>query len=659
LLKKIGVILAILAIAVVALGLRLYRFSPPSTLTAYTIDPTLQLPPGLHSDEAYNALGGWRILHTGQWSPYSDIDQGRSVAHMTLTAAVIALAGPLAESARLTSLIAGLISVAATVWLVQALFSAQLPVHLLRVLQLIAAGEVAATYWFVNFSRAGFELITLPMFMIPAFAAMWQWLHRPTWPRTLLAGVLLGATLYTYYAAYIVPALAVLSSGLYFWSKRRNPPVWRYWLIYLLIGGLMALPLGLYALDRPDIFWHRLSDTAASTEVNLLDNALRTLGGLAFSGDLTVAYNLPARPLLDPIQLALGVIGLLLCLRRVKQPEFLFVPVWALVLMLPAMLSVGAPAFNRLAGAVPAILLLVALGGAQLYQWLSRLRWKWLAPVVLTAVLVFTTLQTAYAYFELWPRAKGLLNAFSVSERIQAEVIQAQAGTQTMYLSPSDNQRSIFSYLWQQQPLAISFNGRRCTVMPQTLTRDTSWVVNLSEDKRTLERLSALYPQIESHPVWVNTGTTVVTQLALPADLTAQVPTTTLATVGDLFQLRDYHLIEPPVAGGRLRARLLWQPIGSTPDDWIISTYLSDAAGQIYAQDDRQPCDGSYPTSRWQPSDLVSDDRTLTLPEDWPAGNYQLAIVFYRLSDGARLPIHGPAGESRGEVLILDTIAVP
>ena len=98
------------------LPLRLYRFTPPPTLTAYTIDPTSQLLPGLHSDEPYNALGGWRILHTGQWSPDSDIDQGRSVAHRTLTAAIIALVGPLAESARITSLIARLISLAGMVW---------------------------------------------------------------------------------------------------------------------------------------------------------------------------------------------------------------------------------------------------------------------------------------------------------------------------------------------------------------------------------------------------------------------------------------------------------------------------------------------------------------------------------------------------------------
>ena len=67
--KKIGFILAIAAVAIVALGLRLYRFTPPSTLEGYTIDPVIQLPPGLHSDEAYNALAALRFLQTGEWKP--------------------------------------------------------------------------------------------------------------------------------------------------------------------------------------------------------------------------------------------------------------------------------------------------------------------------------------------------------------------------------------------------------------------------------------------------------------------------------------------------------------------------------------------------------------------------------------------------------------
>jgi hypothetical protein len=657
-LKKIRFILAFTAIAAVALSLRLYRFSPPATLNDYTANPTSQLPPGLHSDEAFNALGGLRILETGQLAAYSSIDEGRSVAHMTATALVITLLGPIAESTRVASLLFGLAAIATIAWLVRALFREILSPTQLLILQIFAAFQVAVTYWFVHFSRTGFELITLPALMLASFAALWHWLHRPSISKSILAGGVLGLTLYSYYAAYAVPVVVGLT--LVAWAlNRRGRLRWRQVLTYAGAFGIVALPLGLYALAEPATFFHRISDTAAPSVLKALTIGARTVFGLVAVGDTTTAYNLPGRALLDPIQVVLSFIGVVMCLRRIKQPEFLFILLWLVVMLLPAQLSDSAPAFNRLAGAVPAIILLGALGGVQIYQWLARLKWKWVAPLVILSLLAFTTLKTAYDYFEVWPQSKGLLSTFSLNERIQSEVIQSQLTTQQNYISPSDNQRSIFAYLWQERNLAISFNGRRCTVLPRVTTLATTWTLNTLEDKRTKERLSALYPQLVSQPVWVESGTTAVAQLSLPAGLTAQVPTTTIATFGDLFRLRDYRLIDPPTQGGQLRARLLWEPIGPTSDDWVIATYLLDSAGRLRAQEDRQPCDGSYPTSRWQSTDLISDDRVLPIPTDLPAGEYQLAIAVYRLSDNTRLPVRGSLDQPLDDMFFLGTVTVP
>lgn len=657
--KKVWFILAILAIAAVALGLRLYRFVPPSTLEGYTVDPVSQLPPGLHSDEAYDAVAALRILNSGQLAPYSTIDQGRAVAHIYLTALVMVVAGPMPESSRIASVIASLLSVAAMAWAAREIFRTKFSAAELRVLQLIAAAQIAGTYWFVHFGRMGLDNIAVPWLMLPAFALLWRWLHQPSFKLSLLAGLSLGLVLYAYPAAYAVPivvALTILAERL---TQPEAFPPRAQLASYVTAFSLVALPLVVYAAQNPDQFIHRMQDTAAPSVGGLLDNLRLTAGGLFLQGDMLPFYNLPGRPLLDPIQGALTLIGGWLALRRFKQPEFLFVLLWCTIMLLPGILSAWSPAFNRMTGAVPGILLVTSLGGLQFYRWLSKLRWKWVAPATLAALVLVSFILTAHDYFVAWPNSKGLLTTFSLPERIQAQAVKAQAATQQLYLSPSDNQRSIFAYLWRDQPLAASFNGRRCTVIPRKLARDTSWVVNLMEDKRTLERLSALYPQVDSQPLWVNTGSTVVTQLFLPAGLTAQVPSTTLATVGDLFRLRDYRLIESPTRGGRLRARLLWEPIGTTTNDWTIATYLTDSSGAIVAQDDRQPCDGSYPTSRWQSGDLISDDRTLAVPADLPPGNYQLAIVFYRLSDNTRLPVRGSANQPLGDMLYLGTVTVP
>ena len=657
--KKIGLILAILANLAVALGLRLYRFTPPPALNDYTANPVSQLPPGLHSDEAFNDLAALRLLRSGEWTPYSSIDQGRSVAHLTVTAAVIAVAGPIAEASRITSLIAGMISIAGMLWLVRVLFRSIYSDSDRLVLQLIAAVQVAGTYWFVNFSRAGFELITLPALLLPAFALLGHWLHRPSLRVSLLGGGLLGLTLYTYYAAYALPAIVAVIFATCLLIGHQRRPLFRQMIVYGVACGMVALPLGLYALNSPNQFIQRLKDTTASSETNLGENVVRTVGGLFFTGDTTTAYNLPGRPLLDPIQSVLFVIGLCVCLRRGRRLEFFFVMVWLIVMLLPAMLSNGAPAFNRMAGALPAILLLVALGGLQLYRWLSQLRWKWIGPIALVVLSTFTVILTAHDYFDVWPNSNGLLYTFSMPERLQAEAIASLPRTTDVYLSPSDSQRPMFAYLWQDQARAKSFNGRRCTVAPARIDRSTVWLVNTREDKRSADRLSMLYPSIQTDVLWLQNGTPVVSQFSISGSSRAQLPDQSIGSVGDLFKLYNVNLIGPPQRGKRLTIRLGWQSIAPTTDNWTEAVYFIDTNNQIRVQDDRWPCDNSYPTSIWQPGELMIEDRLIDLPADLPAGHYTLAIVFYRLSDNTRLPVYSPHGEPAGDILKAEQIAIP
>lgn len=651
--------LAIVLIVLTAIGLRVYRLAPPPALDDYSADPVAQLPPGLHSDEAYDALAALRVLRSRELAPYSTVDQGRAVAHIYLSALVIAVAGPVAEASRIASVIAGLMSIAGMAWLVQELFRPIFSAREIRCLQLIAVAQLAGTYWFVHFSRMGFDIIAVPWLMLPAMALFWRWLHAPTLRRSLLAGGGLGLVLYAYPAAYAVPVIMVFTLAAWWTRRDRRLPL-RHLGLYGLAFAVIALPLAAYAIGQPELFTHRMQDTAAPTLSTLIENAGSTLWGIVGRGDGEVFYNLPGRPLLDVVQSVLAAIGLWIALRRIKQPEFLFILLWSAIMLLPGILSAWAPTFNRITGAVPGILMLVTLGGKQVYQVLTAIRWRWLAGAVVGAALLFTFGATFIDYFIRWPQATGLIYSYSVGERIQAEAVRAAPAGAEVYLTPSDRQRPIFEYLWQDQPLAKSFNGRRCAVAPRQTRQDTRWFANANEDKqRTRDRLSALYPQLAERILWVNTGTPVITELSIGPGATAQLPTAILATVGDTFRLRDYRLVGQPTRSSPLRARLLWEPLGLTPDDWTVGTYLLDAAGRIRAQDDRQFCDGSYPTSQWQIDDLISDDRVLPIPQDLPAGDYQLAIVIYRPSDNTRLPVRGPDDQPLGDTLTLGTVAVP
>ncbi len=88
-----------------------------------------------------------------------------------------------------------------------------------------------------------------------------------------------------------------------------------------------------------------------------------------------------------------------------------------------------------------------------------------------------------------------------------------------------------------------------------------------------------------------------------------------------------------------LRLTLFWQSLAALSTDYTSFVHLRDETGATVAQRDGQPLDGAYPTSRWQPGEVVIDPITLTLPEELPPGQYKLFTGLYQLDTLARLPV--------------------
>jgi hypothetical protein len=441
--------------------------------------------------------------------------------------------------------------------------------------------------------------------------------------------------------------------------KRTERPTFRQIIAYALAFTLVVLPLLIFALGSPDFFERHLETTAASASMTVVENIGGTLGGIFLSGDPFASYNLPGRPLLDIIQTIFMLLGLISCVRRIRQPEYCFVLIWNAITLLPAIFSAWSPAFNRMAAAVPGLIVLISIGGVALYRFLAQRDRAVFGAIGLTLAVVFSIGLTVNDYFIVWPNTPGLHLTFSTAERVQAEAIAALPITTTAYLSPADASRPMFAFLWQDQPRAKSFNGRRCTVAPRQADRETVWLIASNEDKRSRDRLTQLYPQLKSQVVWAWQGTRMVHQLSIAAGAIAKIPTSTLGQVDDVMQLHDYQLQEAPKPGGKLRPRLIWESIAPTATDWTEALHLIAANGQIVAQDDRQPCDNSYPTTIWQPGELIVEDRTIDLPPDVPAGDYTLSVVWYHASDNTRLPAFSATGQALGDSLRLGTVTVP
>jgi hypothetical protein len=61
--------------------------------------------------------------------------------------------------------------------------------------------------------------------------------------------------------------------------------------------------------------------------------------------------------------------------------------------------------------------------------------------------------------------------------------------------------------------------------------------------------------------------------------------------------------------------------------------------GLPVAQQDNEPVNGTYPTTRWQAAERISDPYAVRLPDDLPPGEYPVEVGLYRISDLSRLPV--------------------
>jgi hypothetical protein len=95
-----------------------------------------------------------------------------------------------------------------------------------------------------------------------------------------------------------------------------------------------------------------------------------------------------------------------------------------------------------------------------------------------------------------------------------------------------------------------------------------------------------------------------------------------------------------------LKLTLYWRSEAPLPVDYTTFVHLRDAKGQTVAQKDQPPLDGAYPTSLWDPGEIMADTILLPLPDKLPANGYKLVVGLYDFQTGQRLVVpDNPANE--------------
>jgi 4-amino-4-deoxy-L-arabinose transferase-like glycosyltransferase len=361
-----------------------------------------QLPPGLWFDEALNGLNALSLIEE-QPLRLGFIYEGlpQEPLFMYLIAGLFLVFGASGLVIRLTSAVIGSLTIPLLYYVVRE--------NAGRRVALLSALCFALLRWHVHFSRIGFRTILVPLVALACFLFFLRGVRTKKWSHFALAGLFLGLGCYTYLSFYFVPLILLLTLGVAHWTRSYSFS-WKMVVLMFAVGLVVFLPLGITYMGEPEFLVGRVGMVSLfdqglwSGVKQIVGNAKDVLLMFSFKGDHVPKHNIPYVPVLDIVTSLFFLIGMVTLIRGLKQSIFYCLAFWwFLLMMLPSVLSFGAPNLLRALGLTPALAIILALGYEKGYE-LARTGWgsRGLATVVILLCLgVFATVEVT-RYFVVW-----------------------------------------------------------------------------------------------------------------------------------------------------------------------------------------------------------------------------------------------------------------
>jgi len=646
-------------------------------------------PPGLFFDEAANLFDISAIL--GGWHPlYFPANNGREPLFFYWASLFASVWGANAYALRLAAAMIGTITLATTFLCARETY--RLWDRRGRWADWTALGAtfiLAILYAHVHFSRFGLRTIALPLFLSLSYGLLFLGLRRNSWWAYTAAGIAGGVSVYTYIASRIAPILLgvplVAAPGRF--RRLIAPLVW-----VGVVWVIVCVPLGLYALRHPNQVEGHTNDVSMLNPANnhgdpvggLIHGTVATFEAINFVGSEGAEQNLPGRPLLDPIQslfffVGLGALarggasrkdegatkepvalsnGLIPGSRESRRVVTLFLVVWIVSQLIPPILSVNPPSYIRLTGMFPALAILVGLGIGYAVRSTRGRVGNLAVGGVLGVALVASTAWTVRDYFFVWapsPTAYMWMMGHKVDS---SNRLNAIARTDRVFLAPLYAQDYTIRYLTRGSPIQ-SFDLGLSLVVPTDRSSAVHYVFPANEQDAVQSVLAALPVKPRIVQIYDPTGRFhILTELDLAPSQLPKPPSERLATFDGRIALVGRTGPNEIAAGQDLPIVLEWEALKPSPENDTIFLHLRDAANQTVAQVDRQPTNGTDPTSQWHVGDLVWDRIALAIPNNLPAGHYRLVGGLYRLADQKRLAAELPTGPAPADEVTLAEITV-
>lgn len=120
-----------------------------------------------------------------------------------------------------------------------------------------------------------------------------------------------------------------------------------------------------------------------------------------------------------------------------------------------------------------------------------------------------------------------------------------------------------------------------------------------------------------------------------------QTPQTTAnVTWNNGIELLGYDLVSDLVPRGNgVQLTFYWQPNDQVDRSLTMFVHLLDLQGNLVAQQDTIPVNGTRPTTGWVAGEILTDDIAIFIRDDIPPGEYRLSTGWYDATTGERVKL--------------------
>ena len=596
-------------------------------------------PPGLQHDEAFKANFALDVLDGG-WPVYFDPNGGEEAIFPYLAALSILLFGPNFVALRLVSLVCGILSVILSYCVARELFG--------RRVALFTTAMLAVSFWHIFDSRVALRPITLLMMALASFYLFWLGLRRGGILPFALCGVALGLSFYTYTSGFLVPLTVVFFVLCYLLPFHRALLLerWRGILLALILALFIFLPMAYHVYTHPVASTARARDL--SDHVNLLlegqpgpivRDVLNVAGMFGVSGDPEWRYNLAGRPIFDPLTFLLFCGGLVICLVKIREPEYAFLLVWMGINIIPSAITRNSPSTLRAIGSLTPIYVLPSLSLDLSWDWAERRFGNSGTRALLAAVvllLCWNATFTYHDYFVVWAQNEEVRDIYRADLSGVAGFLRESVEDEVVCLSASfaaDLDQQVLNFMLGEQMPIRWFDGQQALVFPETKPSQEVLYIIPATGPVHEELASRFFSDLtvgHTAPDPLGEPAFVVYRLSSQelARLRSYSPSHPLSVdVESRVELLGYEVPLVVEAGEELPLLLYWrisQPI--RPDlRYSFFAHLTDTRGYVWDQVDAL----GYPVSNWIEGDLVVQFFDLKVPPDAPPLEYVARLGLY------------------------------